>query len=307
MSSPPPPSGEEVLIRWGDQEVSTCAVAAGLRSYTQAGRALVDGFDLHQRPDGGRGQTLIPWPNRIDGGRYQLDGPQQLALTEPRAGNAIHGLARQVAWSVAERSESAVTWGFQIAPQPGWPTWLSCRVRYAVDSAGLTVTTTARNIGASRCFYGTGAHPYLRVPQGKIDAAILELPASSWFSMNNRNIPQAELPVVGHPWDFRAGQVIGDLVLDHAFGQVERAASGRWTARLRSADTGVALWADEAYGYLQVFSGDTLAPQRARTGLAIEPMTCPPNAVNFADPLAAGVILLEPGAEHRAQWGIYAL
>ena len=58
---------------------------------------------------------------------------------------------------------------------------------------------------------------------------------------------------------------------------------------------------DAAYPYLQIFTGDTLPqPERRRTGLAVEPMTCAPDAFNSGE----GLITLEPGQSHTAQWGI---
>ena len=62
----------------------------------------------------------------------------------------------------------------------------------------------------------------------------------------------------------------------------------------------VAVWLDEHYNYVQVFSGDTLAQDRRRRGLAIEPLTCPPNAFRTRTDL----IVLEPGATIELNWGI---
>src|SRR3712207_8001232 len=42
----------------------------------------------------------------------------------------------------------------------------------------------------------------------------------------------------------------------------------------------VRLWWDEAHRWLMVFTGDTLDPARRRRGLAVEPMTCAPNALD---------------------------
>ena len=61
------------------------------------------------------------------------------------------------------------------------------------------------------------------------------------------------------------------------------------------------LWAEAAaFPYLMVFSGDTLAPDRRRRGLAVEPMTCPPNAFRSGD----GLIVLDPGQSWSGSWGI---
>jgi aldose 1-epimerase len=48
-----------------------------------------------------------------------------------------------------------------------------------------------------------------------------------------------------------------------------------------------------------VFTGDDL-PDVARRGLAVEPMTCAPNAFRSGD----GLIVLEPGETHLGSWGI---
>jgi galactose mutarotase-like enzyme len=50
-----------------------------------------------------------------------------------------------------------------------------------------------------------------------------------------------------------------------------------------------------------VYTGDTLGElQRRRRGVAIEPMTCPPNALRTG----TDVIVLQPGHEWTARWGI---
>jgi aldose 1-epimerase len=48
-----------------------------------------------------------------------------------------------------------------------------------------------------------------------------------------------------------------------------------------------------------VFTGDPL-PDVARRSLAVEPMTCAPNAFRTGE----GLLTLEPGASFTAEWGI---
>jgi aldose 1-epimerase len=304
VSAQLPPSGEQVIIRHGAHEAVTVAVAAGLRSYTVDGRALVDGFDVHERPAGGRGQTLLPWPNRIAGGRYDLDGAQQLAITEPAKGTAIHGLARWVTWQPVDIRSDAVTWRYVVPPQPGWPTCLECHVTYQLDDDGLAVTTRARNVGSARCLYGTGSHPYLTAGTALVDAAVLTLEAATWYESDERGIPRGCAPVDGTPYDLREPAPLGGRVIDTAYADLARDADGRWRARLDGPGAGVVLWADEAYRFAQVFTGDTLAEPLRRRGVAVEPMTCPPDAFNAADRAASGVVVLEPGDEHQATWGL---
>ena len=302
-SHPRPPTGEQVRIRHGDSEAVTVAVAAGLRTCSLGGRQVVDGYAEAERPSGGRGQTLVPWPNRIAGGRYRFDGvDQQLPLTEPGKGNASHGLARWVEWHVADRADDAVTWEYVVPPQPGWPTSLHVQVTYALADTGLTVTTVATNVGAAACPYGTGAHPYLTAGTPTVDDTVVRVPAGRWFETDELGIPLRSAPVDGTAYDLRTPRPLGDTVLDTPYGDLDRDDDGRWRVRLAAPgkDAAVELWADEAYGYAQVFTGDGLPAGERRRGLAVEPMTCPPNAFVTGE----GVVRLEPGQSHTARWGI---
>lgn len=301
--TPQPPTGEQVQIRHGDQEAWTVAVAAGLRSYVVGGRELLDGFPVDERPTGARGQSLVPWPNRIAGARYEFDGvEEQLPVTENATGNAIHGLGRWAIWSPVEREASSVTWQLLLPPQPGWPTSLLCRVTYALGSEGLSVTRTATNLGAAPCPYGTGTHPYLRAA-GRVDTMTLRAPAATWYETDDSGIPLTAHPVAGdddHDW--REAKVIGDRLVDHCYGDLQRDGDGRWRVVVEDDGHVVTLWGDRTYGWVQLYSGDTLPEHQRRLGLAIEPMTCPPNAFNTGE----GVVRLEPGETHTAVWGLAA-
>jgi aldose 1-epimerase len=66
---------------------------------------------------------------------------------------------------------------------------------------------------------------------------------------------------------------------------------------------GLRVWADAAFGWWQVFTADTLDPPRLRRSVAIEPMTCPPDAFRSGRDL----ILLEPGQTWQGTWGIMPL
>ena len=97
----------------------------------------------------GRGQVLLPWPNRIEDGGYEFDGRRhQLALTEPTARNAIHGLVRWVAWSVAERESSRVVMTYALHAQPGYPFPLALRARVRAHGRGPRVSGRRRRTPA---------------------------------------------------------------------------------------------------------------------------------------------------------------
>jgi aldose 1-epimerase len=299
------PTGDQIELRHRDQTAVVVRVGGGLRAYDAAGRAVVDGYDAPARVDGGRGQVLAPWPNRVRDGRYHWAGQdQQLALSEAANHNAIHGLVRWSEWAVVERSPSRVTVATRVWPQPGYPFLLDVTAAYELDADGLSVALTGRNAGDAALPYGVGQHPYVTAGTELVDDAVLTVPAEAWLPTDERGLPLSSEPVEGTPWDFRAGRQLGDLALDTPFAELTLDGDGRAVVRLVRADRthGVEVWCGEGTGYLQVFSGDTLAPQRRRRGLAVEPMSCAPDAFNSG----AGLVTLQPGQSHTLSWGLQA-
>jgi aldose 1-epimerase len=291
------PSGTQTELALGDQRAVVVEVGGGLRTYSVGGRDVLDGYAEDELCSSGRGQLLIPWPNRIADGRYDFDGRvEQLPLDEPERGNAIHGLVRWAAWEVAERRQDRVVMAHLLHPRPGFPFTLALRVAYALAGDGLTVRTEATNVGSEACPYGAGAHPYLAVADGSVDELTLIIPADTVLESDERGIPVAERRVEGTEVDFRSPRQIGRLRLDHCFSELSREDDGRVRVRLGN---GTSLWADRSFDYLMVFTGDGLADVDRRS-LAVEPMTCPPNAFRSGD----GLVRLEPGETHVATWGL---
>jgi aldose 1-epimerase len=297
------PSGEQWELRHGDHRAVVVQVGGGLRTYDVAGVPVVDGFARDARPDGGRGQVLAPWPNRIRDGRYRFDGTdQQLALSEAAAHNAIHGLVRWSEWSLLDRSPSSLSVGVRVWPQPGYPFRVDVSATYELGNDGLSITLTGRNAGAVTAPWAVGQHPYLTVGTDLVDEAVLTVPALEWLRCDDRGLPVATEAVDATPYDFRTPRPIGDARLDTPYAALSRDGADRAVVRLAHPDgsRGVDVWLGGGADYLQIFSGDTLAPPRARRGLAIEPMSSPPDA--FAS--GVGVVSLQPGAEHHLRWGI---
>ncbi len=88
----------------------------------------------------------------------------------------------------------------------------------------------------------------------------------------------------GSQYDFRVGRELQKLELDLAFTDLDRDEDGRAWVRLRApGGQGAAIWLDESYPYVELFTGDSLPDsQRRRRGLGVEPMTAPPNAFQSA-------------------------
>jgi aldose 1-epimerase len=295
------PTGEQIELRAGDQHAVVVEVGGGLRAYTVDGRAVLDAYGEHDMATAGRGQVLMPWPNRLEDGVYEFEGERyQLPLTEPETGNAIHGLVRWVAWSVSERDESRVALGYKLHPQPGYPFSLDLHVEYALSGAGLRVTSTATNVGRRACPYASGAHPYFMVGTPTVDSIVLRAPGRSVMHFDERGLPLGVEPVDGTEYDFRTPRTIGATKLDNAYTGLARDAAGLARVELSRPDgPTVSVWLDETYPYLQLFTGDS-QPSVARRSIAVEPMTCAPNAFRTGE----GVLVLESGASTTSTWGV---
>jgi aldose 1-epimerase len=301
LTEPVAPSGEQFELSLGAQRAVVVEMGGGLRAYSVDGRDVLDGYAADAMCTSGRGQVLLPWPNRLEDGAYEFGGRHhQLALTEPTNGNAIHGLVRWASWRAAEREPRRVVMAHTLHPQPGYPFTLELAIEYALSDDGLRVTTTATNAGPDACPFGSGMHPYLTVGTSTIDPVVLRVPAHSVLHSDERGLPTGSMPVGGTEYDFREPRAIGAMVLDNAFTDLERDDDGLARVELGAPDgAGLTLWVDGTYTHVMVFSGDPL-PDVARQSLAVEPMTCPPNAFRTGDSL----IRLEPGATHTSSWGI---
>ena len=296
------PSGQQLEISWQDQRATVVEVGGGIRLYEVAGRPVLEPYAIDAMCDGAHGAPLIPWPNRLGDGRYCFDGVDyQVALSEPERHNAIHGLLRWRPWRVLRHTKEQVTVGTWLFPMQGYPFTLDVEVDYALGEDGLTVTTTAINRGPCACPYGAGHHPYLSPGAGRIDDCTLQLEAATRIVTDKeRQLPIGTDAVEGSAYDFRQPRSLGRERLDFAFTDLARDAEGRAWARLCGPDGRHAeLWVDENYPIIEIYTGDTLSPDRQRKGLGTEPMTCPPNAFKSGE----GVIRLEPGQTFTTTWG----
>jgi aldose 1-epimerase len=306
VAMPPPisPSGRQHVISHGEAQATIVEVGGGLRALRLGNREVLDGYAETVLCPDARGQVLIPWPNRVDRGQYEWDGrPQQLALSEPEHLNAIHGLVRFARWDRIGSAPDRVEMAHTLWPSPGYPFHLDLQVTYLLDQEGLTVRTTARNVGADAAPYGAGQHPYLRPASGGIvDECVLSIPADRYLPADDRGLPIGTEAVERTGYDFRTRRRIGDVALDLGFTDLIRGRDGRARVELAAPDAPpLVIWVDERYPYLQIYTGDTLPdPSRRRQALAVEPMTCPANA--FAT--GAGVLRLEPGESVTASWGL---
>lgn len=307
-------SGTQHLLRSGDIEACIASVGASLRTLTHAGRDLVVPFAPDEVRPAYRGATLAPWPNRVVDGRYVFGGEQyRLALTEPARGHALHGLAAWLDYTAIDKGSDHVTLSAVIEAQDGYPWRVRVETRFALDAAGLTQTVTAFNESDTAAPYGTGPHPYLVAGEGTVDDWTFELPAAEVLHVTEDRLVPTELRAVEADdpsrFDYRAARRIAAAEIDHAYTGLARDADGFATVRVTDSDGhGVAMTWDAACPWVQVHTADRPGLSGHRVGLAIEPMTCAPDAFN-ADryPYDAGLRVIAPGGSLSASWSIRAI
>jgi aldose 1-epimerase len=295
------PAGVTTVLVRGEYEAELVEVGAGIRALRRGGLDVVDGYAADEMCSAGRGQLLVPWPNRILDGRYEFAGRSlQLALTEPSKHNAIHGLTRWVRWARLDVTRTRVLYGYRLPPQPGYPFELELTAAYELTDRGLRAEITATNVGRTPAPYGHGAHPYLTVGL-PVDECELLVPAASRCEPDERGLPGAAELVVRTRYDFSRPRLVGGTALDHAYGDLIFGPDQLARAVLRDPHSGrdATLWADGAYRWLQVFTADGIG-DRARKAVAVEPMTCPPNAFNSG----IDVVVLAPGRSHVGVFGV---
>jgi aldose 1-epimerase len=297
------PSGEQYELTAGDYRATIVEVGGGVRSCDRGERPVLHPYPVEAMADGAHGAPLIPWPNRLADGKYRFDGTDyQVGLTEPEKHNANHGFLQWRCWEPREQTADRIVMATRLHPLQGYPFALDVGIEYTLTPAGLTVRTTATNLGDTACPYGCGQHPYLSPGTGLIDDCEIELDAGTRILTSaDRQLPTGTESVVGTPYDFRRARRLGDLRVDHAFTDLARDEDGRAWLRLHGSDGLTAqLWVDSRYPLIAVFTSDPLAPDRRRTGLGAEPMTCPPNAFQTGEQ----VIRLERGASITTSWGV---
>jgi aldose 1-epimerase len=296
----------EYRIAAGEYTATVTARGCALRELQHGERDLIVPF-----PEGGpipdyRGIIAAPWPNRIADGRYMFDGTEfEVPVNEPERGCALHGLVFSSDCTLVSHGVDAVTLSCRLNPTAGYPHALVIGIEYRLTEEGLHSRVTAVNVGDTAAPYGVCPHPYLVAGPAPLDEWTLEVPAGAFLEVSkDRLLPQGFRPVEDHEFDFRTGRPIGATEIDHAFTDIAFDEAGR--ARLTIKDpggTGVGMEWDRGCPWLQIHTADKQPPLPTRLGLAVEPMTCPPDAFNSGKDL----IRLEPLDSCEVSWKIFSI
>jgi aldose 1-epimerase len=299
-------NGEQHRIDGHGYTAVVCGVGGALRVLQHEGRDLVVPYGADELRPLFRGVIAVPWPNRIGDGRYAFNGAEhQVPLNEPERATALHGLVLWDTWELVDRRAASLVLQHRLNARQGYPWTLDLEVTYEIGPDGLEVVLVARNAAAEPAPYGVTIHPYLTPGAGTADDWRLDVPADSYLEVTpERSLPVGLRDVEGTPFDLRAGDPLGARAIDHAYTHLRPAADGCITARLTDGDgRGTAMTWDATLPWVQVFTSDQPGTPAHRTGVAVEPMTCPPDAFRTG----TDVVALAPGEAHTARWLLSAI
>jgi aldose 1-epimerase len=307
MSNAASPTGAQIFLELGDGDSAIRAVVtsigAGLRQLSVGGVDITQGFDADVTPPFCSGQVLIPWPNRVRDGEWELDGVKyQLPISEPDLNNAIHGFLLTLDHDVKEQSADAVTLSTKIEPSDGYPWELLVDTTYALTAGGVAVTHRIHNASSTPAPAAVGSHPFVRIGEVPTEDLVVTLAAQTRIVVDERLNATGSEGIAGTRFDLNGGQRVGDIDLDTAYTDIEPRADGKRALTVTAPDgRSVTVWGDYNFAHAQVFNTDSF-PTVSGTcwAVALEPTTAPPNA------LASGADLhmIAPGETWNLTWGI---
>lgn len=240
---------------------------------------------------------LSPYPNRISNGQYLHEGKiYRLENNFQGEKNSIHGLVYKRPFFVEhaeckdERCELLLSYKYKQEDE-GYPFQYTISVKYTIEKNKLTCETTIENKDTQVLPMGDGWHPYFQLG-GMIDVWQLKLPECSLLEVNDL-IPTGETISYENYASFK--KLHADA-LDSCFKVNERSALAE--IKLIHAEKNITLnyWqesGEDQYRYFQLYTPPS------RKSIAIEPMSCPPDAFNSKKDL----ILLEPKGKLVFSWG----
>jgi aldose 1-epimerase len=247
--------------------------------------------DLETNPEF-RGRLLVPFNDRIPGGRYLAHGTEhELRMNEPESRSAIHGLVYDRPFSESSRGatdEAAtldLTYRISADEFAGYPFSLRVDARYRLSGRGLTLELEATNTGTAAAPVALGWHPYVAAPGG-LEEVRLHCEAPAYVAVDDDLLPTGELPhTAGSAYDFNTPRRLGRTELDIALVRADRTDAVETLVR-RTDDTVSVLQSLPPFGYTQLFTPP------ARDAVAVEPITAATNAFNRPE---LGRIDLAPG------------
>ncbi len=228
--------------------------------------------------------ALVPYANRIAGGRFNLQGPRQLPRNFGEHAHPLHGTGWKRPWEVAVKSPAALELQLQHTADAHWPWAFTVRQHIQLLADAVRFELSATNLAPEPAPMGLGFHPAFAANGN----TVLRTQLDGVWQIDGDSLPVTRVPagVVLPELPGAVGVQRGSLV-DHCFTgwsrelRIEAGADGSRVVELR---------ASPALHFLQLY----MPP--GKSWFCAEPMTQMPDAIHH--PEAAdhgGLRFLQPG------------
>lgn len=244
--------------------------------------------------------VLSPFPNKIRRGNYCYKGKEyQLKKNDSLKQHAAHGLIYNRPFKVVSIRTSAhealieLSYTYQ-ADDPGYPFRFLLAVRYSLHrDRGLSINFTSKNISSSIIPYGIGYHPYFKVANNLNDS-ILQIPSCNLIQLGEDGIPTGTTAAYDK---FAEGRCLNKVAFNNCFGVDPQLQKFEIALHSSTRKKEAFVWfepGEVGFNYFQLYTHPTT------NEIAIEPMSCPPDAFNSEE----GLINLREGATVQHRFGI---
>jgi aldose 1-epimerase len=242
---------------------------------------------------------LFPFPNRTQDGKYSFEAKDyQFPINETARNNALHGMLHNKPFIVSGIFTDGEVGKIEMVyheenPPHYYPFPFEVRIRWEFSVEGLSCHTSIENIGESKMPVGFGWHPYFKTGS-RVNDWKVGLPNGKEFLVDERMIPTGEKVAFDK---FSKPALFGETHFDTGFELPANSETVESSFEDPALGLKVNVWQETGpgkYNYLQVYSPPD------RNMLAIEPMTCPANALQTGESLN----LLPPGQIQQASFGI---
>jgi aldose 1-epimerase len=260
----------------------------------------VNVLDAYQTPeeieklDWMKNTILYPFPNRLEGGRYNWLGlSQQFGINDKGTGNALHGFALYQSFKVTRilLTDVAAELTCRLedsGKNSGYPYPSTLDVTFGISNNNkFRIEFVVTNLHSEHIPIGVGWHPYFKLTENVAETA-LRMPVCDKVEIDARMIP------TGKKTDFNAYQTpikIGDAFLDNCF---EVKSTGyTYKVAIQGNKQKLTLQANsKTWPFLQMFTPPY------RKSIAIEPMSCNIDAFNNG----VGLVKLPPGGIWKGEF-----
>jgi aldose 1-epimerase len=247
------------------------------------GQNILDGYNTPEELEAGKwgkSTVLFPFPNRLDGGKYQWNGKEYIfPINNAATGNAIHGFVREEAFEpefvfLGQDLASFRCYFDYHGERDYYPFPFALELEFTIhDSGKFEVQVEVTNAHNDVIPVGFGWHPYFRLAS-RADLHQMQLPAAEMVAINDRMIPTGQRTPYS---DFLQKKVVGETALDNCFISTK---TGNYQMVLEGEDQILKVKASASeFPFFQVFT----PPHRE--SIALEPMSCNVDAFNNLDGL----------------------